>query len=212
VTDVLDRGWTRVAALALIVVFALPVAGWIVPGDFASATMRREIVYWAMAAAIIAFVLLVERRPLSSIGLIRPRWSTLVYGVLGGVVALAGTILLYYFVLPRFGTAYNAKFGGVMALPFALRVELVVRAAIFEEIFYRGFMIERLAPLVRSRWIAAAISLIAFIFAHLGYWGWDSLLTVGWGGLVLTALYLWRRDLVANMLAHGLTDAIALLT
>jgi uncharacterized protein len=197
---VVDRSWTRVLALALMIVFSLPIARW-------------EFVYWAMAAAIIAFVLFVERAPLSSIGLTRPRWSTLLYGVLGGAVALGGTLLLYYFVLPRFGTAdYGAKLGAVTALPFALRVEIVLRAAIFEEIFYRGFMIERLTPILRSRWVAALVSLVAFVAAHLGYWGWDSLLTVGWGGLVLTALYLWRRDLVANMLAHGLTDAIALLT
>jgi uncharacterized protein len=208
----MDRGWTRLAPIALIVVFALPIAGWIVPGDSASATAKREVIYWGMAVAIVAFVVLIERRPLASIGLVRPRWSTLLYGVLGGVVALAGMALLYYLVLPRLGTDYAAKVDAVMATPFALRAEIVVRAAVLEEIFYRGFMIERLSEMLRTRWSAALISFVAFVAAHLNFWGWESLLTVGWGGLVLTALYLWRRDLVANMLAHGLTDAIALLT
>jgi uncharacterized protein len=206
------RRWTSAAALVLMILFALPIAGWIVPGDFASATALREVVYWAMAAAIVAFVLVVERLPLSSIGLTKPRWSSLLYGVLGAAVAFGGMVLLYLFVLPKLGTDYGAKFGAVAALPIALRAELVVRAPVFEELFYRGFMIERLAPLVRSRWIAALISLIAFIAAHLSYWGWGSMLTIGWGGLVLTALYLWRRDLVANMIAHALTDGITLLT
>lgn len=207
-----QRRWTGACALVLTVLFALPVTGWIVPGDGARATALREIVYWAISAVLILFVVAVERRPLSSIGLRAPGVSTVLFGLLGGAVAFGGIALLYIFVLPKLGTDYGAKFGAVAALPMLLRVELVARAAVFEELFYRGFMIEHLTPLLRSRWIAALVSLAAFVAAHLGYWGWGSLLTVSWGGLVLTALYLWRRDLGANMLAHALTDGIALLT
>jgi uncharacterized protein len=209
---VMDRGWTRAGAVVLMVVFGLPIAGWIVPGETLAAMIAREGLYWMMAAAIVAFVLVVERRPLSSIGLVRPRWSMLLYGVLGGIVALAGMALLYYFVLPRLGSDLATKFAAITATPFMLRAEVVVRAAVLEELFYRGFMIERLSEILRNRWIAALVSLVAFVSAHLSFWGWGSLLTAGWGGLVLTVLYLWRRDLATNMLAHGLTDAVALLT
>jgi uncharacterized protein len=183
-----------------------------VPGETLSAMIAREGIYWAMSAAIVAFVVLVERRSLSSIGLVRSRWSTVLYGILAAVVALAGMALLFYVVLPRLGSDLATKFAAITATPFALRVEVVVRAAVFEELLYRGFMIERLTEILRVRWIAALVSLVAFVAAHLSFWGWGSLLTAGWGGLVLTALYLWRRDLASNMLAHGLTDAVALLT
>jgi uncharacterized protein len=207
-----DRTWTSVAALALMIVFALPIAGWMVPGESLHATIAREWIYWAMAAAIVAFVVFVERRPLASIGLVAPRWSSLLYGVVGGVVALIGMSLVYFFVLPRLGSDLATKLTAVTATPFALRAEIVVRAAVFEELLYRGFMIERLTEILRVRWIAALVSLTAFVTAHLSFWGWGSLLTAGWGGLVLTALYLWRRDLATNMIAHALTDAVALLT
>ena len=39
----------------------------------------------------------------------------------------------------------------VKAMPLWFRVLLILRAAVFEEIFYRGFMIERLAELTRPR-------------------------------------------------------------
>jgi uncharacterized protein len=207
-----DRTWTSVAALALMIVFALPIAGWMVPGESLHAMIAREGIYWAMAAAIVAFVVFVERRPLASIGLVAPRWSSLLYGVVGGVVALIGMSLVYFFVLPRLGSDLATKLTAVTATPFALRAEIVVRAAVFEELLYRGFMIERLTEILRVRWIAALVSLTAFVTAHLSFWGWGSLLTAGWGGLVLTALYLWRRDLATNMIAHALTDAVALLT
>lgn len=207
-----SRTWTNAAALGLIIVFALPIAGWIVPGETLAATIAREAIYWAMAAAIVAFVVVIERRPLASIGLVAPRGSTVLYGVAGGVVALGGLALLYYFVLPMLGSNLDAKLGAVTHWPFALRVEIVVRAAVFEELLYRGFMIERLTEMLRVRWATALISLVAFAAGHLSFWGWGSLLTAGWGGLVLTVLYLWRRDLGANMVAHALTDAIALFT
>jgi membrane protease YdiL (CAAX protease family) len=78
---------------------------------------------------------------------------------------------------------------------------------VFEEIFYRGFVIERLNELTRLRWLAALISLTAFTLAHLNGWGWAHLMIAGFGGMVLTALYVFRRDLASSVLAHFLTDA-----
>jgi membrane protease YdiL (CAAX protease family) len=88
---------------------------------------------------------------------------------------------------------------------------LVTRAAVFEELFYRGFAIERVAELSGRRWLAALVSLALFTSAHLDYWGWTHLIVACSGGLVLTALYLLRRDLVTNMLAHWLTDVVGFL-
>jgi membrane protease YdiL (CAAX protease family) len=59
--------------------------------------------------------------------------------------------------------------------------------------------------------LAALISLAVFTVAHLAYWGWMPLIGVSVAGLVLTVLYLWRRDLAANMIAHFVIDAAPLL-
>jgi uncharacterized protein len=78
-------------------------------------------------------------------------------------------------------------------------------------LFYRGFAIERLTELAHLRWLAAALSLAAFTYAHIGFWGWTHLIVAAFGGLTLTALYLWRRDLASNMIAHFFTDAVGFL-
>jgi membrane protease YdiL (CAAX protease family) len=88
---------------------------------------------------------------------------------------------------------------------------LILRAAAFEELFYRGFVIERLTDLTGLRWLAAVISVTAFTLAHLEYWGWAHLMIAGFAGCLLTGLYLWRRDLACNMIAHLLTDGIGFL-
>jgi membrane protease YdiL (CAAX protease family) len=46
---------------------------------------------------------------------------------------------------------------------------------------------------------------------HLSSWGVAQLIVAGYGGLLLTILYLWRRNLWANMLAHWLADAAGFL-
>jgi membrane protease YdiL (CAAX protease family) len=45
----------------------------------------------------------------------------------------------------------------------------------------------------------------------LGVWGWGHLLIGGFAGVILTLLYIWRRNLWVNMIAHFVPDAIGLL-
>jgi membrane protease YdiL (CAAX protease family) len=207
-----QRRLAAACTLALMVIFQLPLAGRIYPGDTLAAQLGREAVFWALTAGLIAYVLLFERRPLASLCLRSPTWKSLGIGVAAAAVMFAGIAMIYVVVFPALGLSSNP--GGLSAikeLPLWLRIMLVIRAASFEELFYRGFMIERLSEITGRRWLAAIISLGAFSFAHLGYWGWAHLIVAGFGGALLTGLYLWRRDLAANMIAHFFTDAIAFL-
>jgi uncharacterized protein len=199
-------------AAALLVILSLPIPGWLVHGESLSAQAWRELVFWALTLVLLAYVLLVERRPLSSIGLKRPNWKTAAFGALGAIVMVGGMAFIYLVVYPALGLSPSEPgMAAVTALPFWLRVMIVVRAAVFEEIYFRGFAIERLTDILGSRWGAAAISFVAFTAEHLGYWGWAHLMIAGFGGIILTGLYLWRRDLGANIIAHLLTDAVGFL-
>ena len=201
-----------VGAAAMLVILSLPIPGWLVHGESLPAQAWRELVFWALTLALLAYVLLAERRPLSSIGLKRPNWKTAAFGLLGAMVMVGGMAFIYMVIYPALGlSAREPGMAAVTALPLWLRVLIVVRAATFEEIYFRGFAIERLTEILGSRWAAAAISFVAFTREHLGYWGWAHLMIAGFGGAILTGLYLWRRDLGANMIAHLLTDAIGFL-
>lgn len=76
-----------------------------------------------------------------------------------------------------------------------------------EEFFYRGYAIERLQSLGLKRLWAAAIPLVIFAGAHLPL-GWPNVIVAFALGAVLTSSYLWRRDLVANLIAHCLVDFV----
>jgi membrane protease YdiL (CAAX protease family) len=169
--------------------------------------------YWILGGLVLLYVVLVERLPLSSIGLGRLTWQSLAYGVLAFVATFAfvggviiGVILPYLHL-----TQSSSALAHLYALPFWFRCLIVLRAGVVEEILMRGYGIERIQELTGSRFVAGAVTLAAFTLAHLSYWSAAQLLVAAGAGLVLTVLYLWRRDLWANMIAHFLTDAVSLL-
>lgn len=203
-----------VATILLLIVFDLPIVGWLVPGSSFRALIGGECIYWAIAGILVACVLFIERRPLSSIGLKRPTWKNALFGLAGAAGMIGGAVLLYGIVFPALGLQLNQAAAGLSALqsmPRWFQILLAARAAVFEEIFYRGFAIERLDEITGSRWLAALISLAAFTYAHLSYWGWIQLIVVAFQGAVLTGLYLFRRDLSATMTAHFVTDIVSFL-
>jgi len=200
------------AGLLIMIVLALPIFGLLVPGESFAAQLGREGLYWLCTLGLLGFVRFVERRPLSSIGWIRPGWKTLVFGVAGAAAMVAGMAAIYIVIFPLLGLSANEPtVTAIKLMPLWFRIVLLLRAAVFEEVFYRGFMIERLTEFTRLRWLAALVSLVAFTLAHVTGWGWAHLLIAGFGGIVLTALYLLRKDLACNMLAHFLTDVVGFL-
>ncbi len=87
-----------------------------------------------------------------------------------------------------------------------------VRAAVAEEVLFRSYPIERLEEVSGSRIFAAILSCAIFSLAHVSVWGWAHLMLAGFGGICLTILYMWRRNLWVNIIAHFIVDATALLS
>jgi len=174
--------------------------------------LGREAFFWALGAVVVLYVLIVERRPLSSIGWNRISWKTFALGAAGagGVLLFAGAVIT--FGLPLMHLQQNVgALGKMAALPYGLRFAIVLRAGIVEEILFRGYGIERLRELTGNKYLAGAITLALFSLAHLSHWGLAQIVVAGAAGLVLTILYLWRRDLGTNMVAHFLVDGSQLL-
>ncbi|HEY6578135.1 MAG TPA: CPBP family intramembrane glutamic endopeptidase [Rhizomicrobium sp.] len=156
---------------------------------------------------ILLYVALVERRRFASIGFRRPKALDILLGVLAGILIAAGVTAIYLFLFPLLHLKMNVgEMKSLLQTPFWYRVILVTRAAVAEELLFRGYPIERIAELTGSRALAAVVSWALFTYAHLASWGWAQLIVAGYGGMVLTILYLWRRNLWANMLAHWIAD------
>ncbi|MDE2162786.1 MAG: CPBP family intramembrane metalloprotease [Alphaproteobacteria bacterium] len=196
--------------LALIVPLLTPIVDSIFYGtEQTSARIEWGIVvHWINLAVLIAVVILAERQSLTSIGLRSLRWWTIPLGLLAGVVitALAGVLVR---ALGVSTDQHLATF--LQSLPFSVRLLLIVTAGVFEETLYRGYALERLASAFNSKWVAAAVTVAFFTLGHVPAVGFAHLLPVFIVSVFVTLLYLWRRDLMVNVVAHATIDGIGLL-
>jgi len=117
-----------------------------------------------------------------------------------------------YWLLARIGLgSFEAGLASLAALPrWHLGLTIIIVAA-GEEWLYRGYAIERLEAMTGSGLLAGALSLAAFGIVHLPLWGIGASLTTLISGGIMTALYLWQRDVAMLMLAHVLTDIYGLI-
>lgn len=167
----------------------------------------RELGIFCLVALLLWLVKKRERLPLTSIGLHLDRLGrSLLRGLLLAIVVLAVTVGLYL-LLQQFGIHLGDS-GAEGFHPSLWVVALIMlRAGIAEEIFYRGYAIERLLSLTGSRWLAALVPLVVFAAAHYRQGLGGVIATFVLGG-IFTIFYLRFRDLVANITAHFLGDFV----
>jgi membrane protease YdiL (CAAX protease family) len=165
-------------------------------------TLAREACMFAAAGLLLYIVRRAEGLPWSSIGIGTSRlWKSLLWGVL---IAVANFIPLLA-IVKMTGYGHGAASQAFAKLPVWVIFIVVVRAGIVEELFYRGYAIDRLQRIGLGKAAAIAIPLIIF---SLGHWtgGASNILIAAVAGAIMTAFYLWRSDLVANMFGHFLVD------
>jgi membrane protease YdiL (CAAX protease family) len=199
--------------LAATIIFSLlPIGRWVAPGDSVRALLTREAVWWIYAASVLIWLTAVERLPLGSIGFRGPTWKTLLFAVVGAAAVLF-VIILHMGVIVRVfhldTTTSLEQQRVILSQPYWFRLLLVMRAAVVEEILFRGYIIEKVRQLTGSVVLAIAVSVLTFTWAHYAGWGLVQLIPAFGAGLVLALLYVWRCDLPSNMLAHFLTDGRA---
>ncbi len=168
-----------------------------------------EVLWWALFVAILLYTFVIERKSLSSLGMGALRTSDVLLGILAAVVIFLGTGVLFQFVLPALHLNLNQSMSGIIQAPIWFRLLLVTRAALVEETAFRGYGFNRLAELTGSPLLAALATFALFTLAHLSGGGWGQVVIAAYGGLILTVLYAWRRNLWSNVIAHWLTDAAA---
>jgi membrane protease YdiL (CAAX protease family) len=166
-------------------------------------TVLKEDINFASAGLLLWLVKRGEGLSLRSVGLgTSPLWKSVLWGLVTCASCLAVAVGLALLTHYGQGASYLDK------LPVSVVTMIVLRAGIVEEVFYRGFAIDRLQAVGLSRTASVVLPLMIFSLAH---WtgGWANILIAFAAGAILTAFYLWRKDLVSNMIGHFLVDFVA---
>jgi membrane protease YdiL (CAAX protease family) len=172
--------------------------------------MWGEIGFWLLLLVMISWIYFVEKRTIASIGWKKLTVKTILWGVGLGLVLFI-VFGIANVVIQKLGLELNQQIAEMISsksLPVLFL--LVLRAAVVEEVLYRGYAIERIYELTKSKWVAGLVPLIMFVLVHLA-WGVGHLLFVFIAGGLLTLMYVSKRNLGLNIIAHFTVDVIALL-
>jgi membrane protease YdiL (CAAX protease family) len=206
---------TAAMGLCLALIFGLaPITKWIASGKTTPRLLAQEAIWWCFALILVLWLRYIEHLPLASIGLRKPTVKTILYGILAGVVLIAVLVLQYAVIIPLFhlNAAHTmAERQAIIGLPYWDRVLIVLRAAVVEEILFRGYLIEKVRQLTGSTTLAVIVSIAVFTYAHLSGWGAVHLIPVFAAAIALALLYIWRRDLPCNMIGHFIVDGMGFL-
>ena len=167
---------------------------------------------WLWLAIVGAIVVFWEKQPLASIGLRRLSWRSITWGLLLAAFTIFITIPALTWLLRLAGIpAFEAGMAKALAQPRWLRAFGVLTAAVVEDSLFVGYAFTRLEALTRSRVIAGIIATVAFAFLHLPNWGIGPVLAYLVAIGIAVAFFAWRRDLLANIVAHAVVDGMGLL-
>lgn len=212
-TEKFPKKWLYVIGLAVILASEFIVRNVFLPEHASDIHIGIAIlVEWLILLVLLAFWMpKIEGNKLGSIGFGKFKWRYLWMGIL--------TYLILMAVWTGSGFALKAiGLEGLRSLqPMIKEYSLLTLFSLFltgtflEEIFYRGYIIERLTSLTGKGWMAGIISWIAFTFVHLKFFGLGPTLDVGVLSAGLVILYLWQRSVWPCIVVHGINDAFGLL-
>jgi membrane protease YdiL (CAAX protease family) len=158
---------------------------------------------WLAVGALLAFVLLVERKSVGSILIKRPNGKDVETALFYWGIAMAWSWLAMTLLPP----VEDAGTASLVAQPIPVLLAMIVTTAITEEILFRGYPIGRINDITSTTWVGPAVSFMVFLVPHLTFFGLGWLLYHGGGTVMIYALYLRRRNLIACMLLHFLVNA-----
>jgi len=166
---------------------------------------------WVLLAIVVAIVIFWERRTLASMWFRPLSWRSFAWGLL-----LAATTI--YVVMPAITRGlrisgipgFEAGMAKVLVLPVWLRVVAVVTAGIVEDTLFLGYGFTRLTILTGRKWLAGIITVALVSFLHLPHWGIGPVLGYFVAVGLAVAFFVWRRDLLANIVAHFTVDGMGL--
>lgn len=161
---------------------------------------------WIVVVGLLIHVVVVERRHLGSIGMTKPARKDLSWALVFWAVSVVASGVVHTWFPPPSTNGLEV----ILALPVPVIVLIVLTTSITEEVFYRGYAIERLRELSGSLAFAVVVSLILFLIPHIAFFGPHWLVSQGLGVVLLYVLYVWRRNLYACMVMHLLGNLMIL--
>jgi len=167
---------------------------------------------WVILSFLVLFwIPKIEKKNMTSLGFGKFKRRHLGWGVLVYLLVLVASSISG-FVLQSVGLpSLRSLQPLIKGYGFATLFGLFLTGTFLEEVFYRGYLIERMTVLTRHRWIAAFVSWLLFTLVHLKFFGFGPTIDTSVISAALTLLYLKEKSIYPCIVVHGINDALAFL-
>jgi membrane protease YdiL (CAAX protease family) len=164
-----------------------------------------------LAFLIFLWIPKIEKKNMADIGLGKFKRRHLGWGVLVYVLVLVASSISG-FALQSVGLPSLRSLQPLIgAYGFVTLFGLFLTGTFLEEVFYRGYLIERLKILTKHRWVAAFVSWLLFTLVHLKFFGLGPTIDTSVISAALVLLYMKEKSICPCIVVHGINDALAFL-
>ena len=209
----LPKKWTYAVGLAIVFGVEFVLRDFLLPENADNVSIGLALVGEWVALSFLVFVWIpkVERKNMASIGLGKFKRRHLVWGVLVYLLVLVPSFISG-FVLQSVGLpSLRSLQPLIKGYGFVTLFGLFLTGTFLEEVFYRGYLIERMTVLTRHRWVAAFVSWLLFTLVHLKFFGLGPTIDTSVISAALVLLYLKEKSIWPCIVVHGINDALAFL-
>jgi membrane protease YdiL (CAAX protease family) len=170
------------------------------------------ILEWLILIALLLFwIPRVEKKSLKSIGFGKFKWRHVWMGLLVYLLATAA-LIISGIVLEKNGLQPIRSLQPVLkSYSLFTLFGLFLTGTVLEEIFYRGYLIERLTVLLNRRWLAGLVSWITFTLVHLKFFGLGPTIDISILSAALVLLYQKEKSVWPVMITHGINNLLSYL-
>jgi uncharacterized protein len=220
--DSVSASWKPLRVASIILALAAPLITWMLDGPFDTwfdrngSVLAGLLTFWAIVGLVLW--LMRQETPASTdqsvwqqIGLRRVRLRETLIVLIIGFVTL-GLANVAFVVLSRtiFPTEINTS--SVLTLPLPLVILAYLTGTIAEEILYRGYALERLQRMTGNWWISGGLTWALFVGFHVPAYPLAHIVGyVAPATVVITLVYIWKRNLAYTILIHGVLNLPILL-
>jgi len=167
----------------------------------------RELTLFLLACILILIVVRGEKHDIESIGLHGKHWGKSILWSFVLMIILIVVVLGCLGLFKLVGISYGGGDNKYENISLWVMTLVMLRAGVVEEIFYRGFAMERLSKMSGHWAVYLLIPSLIFAIAHFSQ-GIGGIIIAFASGLVMSISYWKKRDLKMNILAHFMVDFI----
>jgi membrane protease YdiL (CAAX protease family) len=208
-----ERKWTLVLGPVIVFAVEFVLRDFLLPENANNTSIGLALVgeWVALCFLVFLWVPRIEKKNMASIGLGRFNLRYLLWGILVYLLMLVASSVSGFLLESAGLPSLRSLQPMIKGYSFATLFSLFLTGAFLEEMFYRGYLIERMTTLTKHRSIAAFVSWLLFTLVHLKFFGLGPTIETSVISATLVLLYLKEKSIWPCIVVHGINDALAFL-